>query len=136
MISFRVRTYVYCLTNYVNSYEEDEGRDLTILWYDYGGMYTDQADLEVAIPLTKAIPSNERVNVRLLPELKAAASLVHLCSPYDDSCLAADELASWISSQGYVRSYKDPIREIYLTSDKDIYGKMRLAELLFPLELG
>ncbi|KEQ22290.1 MerR family transcriptional regulator [Paenibacillus tyrfis] len=124
------------LTKYVNSYGEDEGRDLTILWYDHGGTYTDQADLEVAVPLTKAIPSNERVNVRLLPELKAAASLVHLCSPYDDSCLAADQLASWISSQGYVRSYKDPIREIYLTSDKDIYGKMRLAELLVPLELG
>lgn len=124
------------LTKYVKSYGEDEGRDLTILWYDHGGTDTDQADLEVAIPLTKAIPNNERVNVRFLPELKAAASLVHLCSPYDNSCLAADQLVSWISYQGYVRSYKEPIRETYLTSDKDIYGKMRLAELLFPLELG
>ncbi|NOU85310.1 MerR family transcriptional regulator [Paenibacillus sp. LMG 31460] len=124
------------LTRYVNAYGEDEGRDLTILWNNHGGTDTDQADLEVAIPLTKVIPSNERVNVRHLPELKAAASLVHLCNPYDNSCLAADQLVSWISSHGYVRSYKEPIRETYLTSDKDIYGKMRLAELLIPLELG
>ncbi|MCY9590983.1 MerR family DNA-binding transcriptional regulator [Paenibacillus chitinolyticus] len=124
------------LTRYVNSYGEDEGRDLTILWYDHDNSDTDQADLEVALPLTKAIPSSGRVNVGLMPGLEAAASLVHLCNPYDNSCLAADRLVSWISSQGYVRSYKEPIRETYLTSDKDIYGKMRLAELLIPLELG
>ncbi|MFE6796332.1 MerR family transcriptional regulator [Paenibacillus chitinolyticus] len=124
------------LTRYVNSYGEDEGRDLTILWYDHDNSDTDQADLEVALPLTKAIPSSGRVNVGLMPGLKAAASLVHLCNPYDNSCLAADRLVSWISSKGYVRSYKEPIRETYLTSDKDIYGKMRLAELLIPLELG
>ncbi|WP_169083357.1 MerR family transcriptional regulator [Paenibacillus sp. PL91] len=122
------------LTKYVNSYGADEGRELTILWHEHGGMDKEQANLEVSVPLTQAIPSNDRVNVSLLPELKTAASLVHLCNPYDDSCLAADQLESWISSQGYVRSYKEPIRETYLTSDKDIYGKMRLAELLIPLE--
>ncbi|QWU16185.1 DNA-binding transcriptional regulator, MerR family [Paenibacillus sophorae] len=122
------------ISQYVRSYGEDEGRLLTILWHDFGSMNSDPVDIEVALPLTKNIPSNGRVKVGILPELKAAASLVHHCNPYLNSCPAVTELMSWISSQNFVYSEKEPVREIYLTSDKDMYGTLRLAELLVPIE--
>ncbi|MFD1775161.1 MerR family transcriptional regulator [Paenibacillus rhizophilus] len=122
------------ISQYVRSCGEDEGRLLTILWHDFGSMNSDPVDIEVALPLTKDIPSNGRVKVGILPELKAAASLVHHCNPYRNCCPAVTELMSWISSQSFVHSEKEPLREIYLTSDKDMYGTIRLAELLVPIE--
>jgi DNA-binding transcriptional MerR regulator len=118
---------------YVYSYGEDASRSLTILWHDCSAE-EDQLDIEVALPILKEIPSSDRVNVGFLPDLKIAASLVHRCDPYDNSCPAITELASWITSHGYLVSDKEPIREIYLTSDKDIYGSLRQAELLIPVE--
>ncbi len=120
------------IKQYVRSYGEDASRSLTILWHD--SSEKDQADIEVALPILKEIPSNGRVKVGFLPDLKMAASLVHRCDPYDNSCPALFELASWISSHGYLLSEKEPIREIHLTSDEDIYGKLRQAELLIPIE--
>ncbi|WP_199617670.1 MerR family transcriptional regulator [Paenibacillus alkalitolerans] len=122
------------ITQYVRIYGESDGNLLTILWHDYRSMNMDRADIEVALPLTKHIPSSDRVKVGLQPEWKAAASLVHRCDPYDNSCTAVAQLMSWISSNGYIHPDKEPIREIYLTSDTDMYGKLRLAELLIPVE--
>ena len=70
-----------------------------------------------------------------LPRLKSAASLVHRCDPYVYTCPVVPELKAWISSQGLVQAESEPIREIYLTSDKDIYGKKRPAELIIPCKL-
>jgi hypothetical protein len=97
-------------------------------------MNQDRADIEVALPLTKIIPSSARVKIGLLPEWKTAASLVHHCDPYGNSCLAVTELVSWISSHGFIHSDNKLVRETYLTSEKDMYGKFRLAELLIPIE--
>ncbi|MGO4788515.1 MerR family transcriptional regulator [Paenibacillus sp. 2KB_20] len=122
------------ITKYATSYGEPEVSQLIILWHDDGSGNADVADIEIAIPITGDIPANGRVRVDFLPELQSAASLVHRCDPYGYSCPAVPELKAWISSQGLVQSDREPIREIYLTSDKDIYGKKRPAELLIPLQ--
>jgi DNA-binding transcriptional MerR regulator len=94
----------------------------------------DQVDLEVALPIsTNAIPSSDRVRVDVLSGLTSAASLVHRCDPYDHSCLAVEPLSAWIEANGYSRVEGAPIREVYMTPDEDIYGRMRLAEMLIPV---
>lgn len=122
------------ITKYAASNGEEEARQLTILWHDHGSGNADIADIEVAVPVTRDIPANGRIRVDFLPQLKSAASLVHRCDPYAYTCPVVPELKAWISSQGLVQSESEPIREIYLTSDKDIYGKKRPAELLIPLQ--
>ena len=122
------------ITKYAILYGEEEASQLTILWHNHDSENADIADIEVAVPITRDIPANGRVRVDFLPELPSAASLVHRCDPYGYSCPAVPELKAWISSQGLVQSDREPIREIYLTSDKDIYGKKRPAELLIPLQ--
>ncbi|MBT2763637.1 MerR family transcriptional regulator [Paenibacillus sp. ISL-20] len=122
------------ITKYAIFYGEPEVSQLIILWHDDGSGNANVADIEIAIPITGDIPANGRVRVDFLPELQSAASLVHRCDPYGYSCPAVPELKAWISSQGLVQSDREPIREIYLTSDKDIYGKKRPAELLIPLQ--
>lgn len=122
------------ITKYAASYGEEEARQLTILWHDHGSGNADIADIEVAVPITRDIPANGRVRVDFLPQLISAASLVHRCDPCAYTCPVVPELKAWISSQGLVQSESEPIREIYLTSDKDIYGKKRPAELLIPLQ--
>lgn len=122
------------ITKYAASNGEEEARQLTILWHDHGSGNADIADIEVAVPITRDIPANGRIRVDFLPQLKSAASLVHRCDPYAYTCPVVPELRAWISSQGLVQAESEPIREIYLTSDKDIYGKKRPAELLIPLQ--
>ncbi|MEK4115821.1 MerR family transcriptional regulator [Paenibacillus sp. FSL W8-0919] len=112
---------------------EEEAGQLIILWHDDGNGNADVADIEVALPLSRDIPANGRVRVHVLPELESAASLIHHCDPYGYSCPVIPELKAWISSRGLVQSDREPIREMYLTSDKDIYGRKRPAELLIPL---
>jgi len=121
-------------TQYVRSYGEDHGSSLIILRHDQD-TETNLADIEVALPIPNPIPGSNRVKVGYLPGIKTAASLVHHCDPYSTSCSASAELEAWISFNGYARDNNAPIRETYLTSDKDMYGKMRLAELLIPVEL-
>ncbi|MCK0473736.1 MerR family transcriptional regulator [Halalkalibacter sp. APA_J-10(15)] len=121
------------IKQYVRLHGEDENRPLNIQWHN-NDHEENSIDVEVALPIAKNIPSSNRVNVHIWPELKNVASLVHRCDPYHSSCPALAEVAAWISSNGYRPSEMDPIREIYLTADKDLYGKLRMAELLVPVE--
>ncbi|GAB6927798.1 hypothetical protein JCM10914A_17810 [Paenibacillus sp. JCM 10914] len=125
------------ITQYINAHGEHDTHQMTILWHDHdnwNGAHSDLVDIEVAIPITISIPASERVHVGFLPELKSAASLVHHCNPYENDCPAASELRTCLSSQHLTPSNRAPVRETYLTADKDIYGKTRLAELIIPLE--
>lgn len=119
------------ITRYVNAHGEPEVSQLIILWHDGS---SENTDIEVAVPITRDMPATDRVCVGFLPELQSTASFVHHCDPYVYNCPAVPELKEWISSQGMIPSDREPIREIYLTSDKDIYGKKRPAELLIPLQ--
>ncbi|MFU1797405.1 MerR family transcriptional regulator [Paenibacillus azoreducens] len=121
------------IKQYVREHHEDENRSLNVQWHN-NDFEDDLIDVEVALPITKKIPGSDRVNIHFWPELIQAASLVHWCDPYHSSCSALAELATWISSNGYRPSEAEPIREIYLTADQDLYGKLRRAELLIPIE--
>jgi effector-binding domain-containing protein len=120
---------------YVRSFPDAEaGGSLTVIWHGGGSRPEGPVDIEVAVPLQKEIPGNGRVQIGFLPELKLSASLVHHCDPYQQVCSADAVLSSWLaSSQIYTLSGTDPIREVYLTPDEDIYGSLRLAELQVPL---
>ncbi|WP_248930488.1 MerR family transcriptional regulator [Paenibacillus hamazuiensis] len=116
---------------YVRAHGEDDNAPLTVLWHDCGGE-GEHSDVEVAVAISKEIPGSDRVSVKWLPELKAAV-LVHRCDPYVSSCPAMDELASWMAANGCRPSDTEPVRETYLTPDKEIYGSSRTAELIVPV---
>lgn len=117
---------------YVRAYGETQASKSIVI--KHGNAIEDQVDLEVALPIsTNVIPSSGRVRIDVLPGHTSAASLVHRCDPYDHSCLAVESLSAWIEANGYSRVEGAPIREVYMTPDEDIYGKMRLAELIIPV---
>lgn len=117
---------------YVRAYGETQASKSIVI--KHGNAIDDQVDLEVALPIsTNMIPSSDRVRINVLPGHTSAASLVHRCDPYDHSCLAVESLSAWIEANGYSRVEGEPIREVYMTPDEDIYGRMRLAELLIPV---
>jgi DNA-binding transcriptional MerR regulator len=120
------------IKQYVRLHGEDENRPLHIQWHNCK-LEDDTIDVEVALPITKEIPSCDRVNVHFWPEIKKAASLVHRCDPYHFACPGFAKLAAWISANGYQPHATESIREIYLTTDKDLYGKLRMAELIIPV---
>ncbi|MDQ0897668.1 helix-turn-helix domain-containing protein [Paenibacillus sp. V4I7] len=121
------------VTQYVRTHGDYQVSSLIIIKHDHYAE-TDQVDLEVALPIMKNIPSSNRVKVNSLPRIHAAASLIHRCDPYGITCRATTELSSWISVNGYTQVERAPIREVYITPDQDIYGRMRLSELLIPIE--
>ncbi|MFC4100677.1 MerR family transcriptional regulator [Paenibacillus xanthanilyticus] len=129
------RSQLCLLLNELTAYAEAHGQTaerLVVTWHDE----TDdgQCDLEVALPLDKSIPGSDRVQVGLLPGYAVAASHVHVCNPYQGSCHAPNRLSAWLASQGLQPASRFPVREVYLTPDRDMYGAARLAELLIPLE--
>jgi hypothetical protein len=110
-------------------------KPLTIKWHSCNDEEEENViDVEVGLPIANQIPSSNRVRIHFWPELKKAASLVHHCDLYHSSCPALAELASWISFNGYLPSETEPVREIYLTTDKNLYGNLRMAELLVPIQ--
>lgn len=120
------------VSQYVRSHDEPSADKLIVIKH---GQQGNEADLEVAVPITRtAIPGTDRVRIGYLPGLPSAASLVHRCDPYRDCCPAAERVASWIHANGYARAEGMAAREVYMTSDQDVYGRTRLTELLIPLK--
>jgi len=122
------------LKRYVRSHGEESDREMTIVWHRRANCDEEPSDIEVAIPISKSIPSSHRVTIHQLPGLKEVASYIHRCDPYKDNCGASEVLRAWIAKEGYRAIETIQIREIYLTSDKDIYGQLRLAEAVVPVE--
>lgn len=118
------------IRQYVQTYDMKE-KQMIVIWHSSGK--EDLVDIEVAIPIKDEIPGSDRVKVNYLPELTSAVSYVHHIDPYKSSNTEITELSKWIENNGYQPS-KDPIREVYLTSDKDFYGRIRLTELLIPVQ--
>lgn len=122
------------LKQYVRSQGEESDREMTIIWHRRGDCDEEPSDIEVAIPVSKPIPNSCRVKIHQLPGMKEAASYTHRCDPYKDNCKASETLRAWIAGTGHRPLETIPVREIYLTSDKDIYGRLRLAEAIVPVE--
>ncbi|RIX52175.1 MerR family transcriptional regulator [Paenibacillus nanensis] len=120
------------LKQYVSSQGEVPDHDLTIIWHSSHD--EESADIEVAIPLSREIPESCRVKVHQMPAIKQAVSYTHWCNPYKDNCKAIETLQSWIANKGYSPLAAIPTREVYLMSDKDIYGQLRMAETIIPIE--
>ena len=122
------------LKQYVRSQGEESDRELTIVWHSRADCDEEPSDIEVAIPVSKAIPHSRRVKIHQLPGVKEAACFTHRCDPYQSNCKASEALRAWMADEGYRPLETIPIREVYLTSDKDMYGRMRLAEAIVPIE--
>lgn len=112
----------------------DSGRlnAIMMIWHSDSHEENVPVDVEVAIPIAKRISGNGRVQVRQLPGMKTAA-FIHECDPHAHRCSAIDKLASWITNEKGLSIASKPYREIYLTSDHDIYGRSRLSELQIPV---
>jgi len=122
-----------------NESEEDAKGSISILWHDHRGgnrmdalVQHDPVDIEVAVPLSRPISGNDRVQVRQIPGMKAA-SFLHFCDPFAHHCPVMEELFSWVEARDGITFGEGAVRETYLTPDKDIYGRSRLAELLIPV---
>lgn len=108
--------------------------ETTIIWHRKADCNDEPSDIEVAFPIPKPFPESGRVKIRQLSGIDLAASYIHECNPYQDECKASEVLRGWIMGHGYRALDTIPVREIYLTSDKDIYGQLRMAEVIIPVE--
>jgi effector-binding domain-containing protein len=122
------------LKQYVRSQGEESDRELTIVWHRRADCDEEPSDIEVAIPVSNSIPGSPRVKIHQLPGVKEAASYIHRCDPYKNNCKASEAMRAWIASEGYRPIETIPVREVYLTPDKDIYGQLRMAETVVPVE--
>lgn len=122
------------LKRYVRSLGEESDSELTIVWHSKANGEEEPSDIEVAVPVSRWIPSSRKVTVHPMPGLEEAASYIHRCDPYTHLCTGTEALHTWMANQGYRPVEKQPVREIYLTADKDIYGRQRMAELIVPVE--
>ncbi|MCR2806021.1 MerR family transcriptional regulator [Paenibacillus soyae] len=122
------------LKRYVRSHGEDPEREMTIVWHRKADCDEEPSDIEVAMPISKEIPDSRSVSIYQMPGVKAAVIYTHRCDPYKNNCKAAEVLRSWAANEGYRPLETVPVREVYLTSDKDIYGQLRMAETIMPIE--
>ena len=82
---------------------------LTAIFFDIG--YKDsQIDIEVASPITSVAPGAGRVEVRMLPEVREMATVVHTGS-YEEMPSTYAALMHWIGDNGY--TIVGPNRELY-----------------------
>ncbi|WP_438445121.1 MerR family transcriptional regulator [Gorillibacterium sp. sgz5001074] len=121
------------LKQYVRTQGEETDREMIIIWHRKADCNEENSDLEVAMPITKPILGSRRVKIHELPGMKKAASYIHQCDPYANQCHAGEMMMAWIADQGYRRLEATPVREIYLTSDQNMYGPSRMAEMIVPV---
>lgn len=122
------------LKQYVRSQGEDSDREVTIVRHSQANGEDELADIEVAIPVSKMIPASPSVKIYHLPGVKDAIVYTHRCDPYQNSCKANEMLRLWAAQEGYLPLESLPVREVYLTPDKDIYGQLRMAEMILPID--
>lgn len=122
------------LKQYVRSQGEDSDRELTIVRHRIVDSDDEPSDIEVTIPVSKVIPASGSVEIYQLPGLKDAIVYTHRCDPYQNSCKANEMMQLWAVNEGYRPLESVPVREVYLTPDKDIYGQLRMAEMILPIE--
>jgi DNA-binding transcriptional MerR regulator len=122
------------LKQYIRSQGEDLDREVTIVRHRMADYDDGPVDIEVAIPVSRVIPDSRNVQIYHLPGVKEAAICTHRCDPYQDSCKASEMLRLWAVQEGFRPLESIPVREVFLTPDKDIYGQLRMAEMVLPVE--
>jgi DNA-binding transcriptional MerR regulator len=123
------------LKQYVRAQGEDADRPVTIVRHKSADCGEEPADIEVAIPVSRVVPDSPGVRIYQLPGVMEAIAYTHRCDPYqNNSCKANDMLRLWAAQEGYQPLESVPVREVYLTPDKDLYGQLRMAEMILPIE--
>ncbi len=122
------------LKQYVRSQGEDPDQEVTIVRHRMVDPDDELADIEVVIPVSKRISAGGGVKIYVLPGVKDAIVYTHRCDPYQNNCKANEILQLWAAQEGYRPLESVPVREVYLTPDKDIYGQLRMAEMILPIE--
>lgn len=83
------------------------------------------ADVEIAVPITKPIPANERIRVCELPALSHAACIVYTGS-YERLTDVLRTLLVWIEHNRY--RVAGPLRELYLRFNADNVSELSLPK--------
>lgn len=85
----------------------------------------EQQDVEVAVPVTHALPGTERVRVYELERLPLAACVVYEGS-YEHGLEALQTLSTWVEANNY--EVCGPQREVYLRFGANEPDKLRLPQ--------
>ena len=87
-------------------------------------------DVEIAVPIKKAIPDSDKVKVYELPGLEQAACFVHK-GHYDNINEGYAALMTWMETNGYEPDGQD--REVFVTFNEKDPSK-NVTEIQFPVK--
>jgi DNA-binding transcriptional MerR regulator len=90
-------------------------------------------EVEVAVPVTRVLPGNERIAVYDLPRLPLAACVVYEGS-YERGLDALQALSAWTEANGYAAC--GPLREVYLRFNANDPEKLRLPRAFLTDDVG
>jgi DNA-binding transcriptional MerR regulator len=121
------------LKQYVQDQGADTNNNLIVQWFDSFPSSEKPVDMEVAIPLSKTIQKNNRVNVYQISGFTKALSFIDHSNPYHHTSIIWDQLKKYMDTHQLTIDSTLPIREIYLTGDKEVFGDKRKTELLVPI---
>jgi DNA-binding transcriptional MerR regulator len=98
------------------------------LWHQAADVYTNE-EAEAAIPIDRAIPSTEHVQVYELPQQQVAAVVHH--GAFEDFTQGHTAILTWMEANGYHAA--GPYREIYIRTDMSNMTQSA-TEIQYPVE--
>lgn len=98
-------------------------------WLDAQMRHTD-LHVEVCVPLTKAIPTTDRVHVSEMEGVETMASTIHHGS-FTEIKQAHEAVIRWAETNGYLLS--GPSREIYLQYEREGDPNNYITEIQYPV---
>lgn len=121
------------LKRYIHNQGGDEHAPVYIRWHSKD-FTLEEMDIEVAVPIDfEPKETDEIVKIKTWTAMPRVASLLHQCDPYQPLCSAREGLLEWVTMQGYQMDSALPMQEVYHTADRDLYGKLFVAEWMIPL---
>lgn len=89
-------------------------------------------DIEIAVPINKAVKGSDRVKVYELPGMEKAATTIHN-GPYNTVSGAYNAIMAWCEANGY--QLVSPCREVYFTDPKEVAKdpSKNVTEIQFPV---
>ena len=100
------------------------------MWHQPADVYANE-DAEAMVPIDRAVPSNDRVQVYELPAAQVAA-VVHT-GPFEDFAQEHTTVLRWIEANGY--QIVGPYREVYIRHDPADWADSA-TEIQYPVEKG
>lgn len=117
---------------YIHRYQARAARSPLTIHYDEE--YNEStADIEVAVPIVKPIPTSQRIKVREVVGIPLAACVVYT-GEYERFDEVLNALMIWIETNGYRSA--GPLREVYLRFGADSPDAMELPEAFIADDSG